>query len=156
MLQLLLALTLTFQSAVLNKAPLASWDDLKQIAPGTEIRATTADGKTLQGEFQSAGQDSLALATAKSQESLDRAQVARVQLKRQGHRMRNSLIGLGVGAGAGLGIGAALDRPTSCTVFCIGFSNLGKVIVTPLGAIVGVGTGALIPTGGWKDVYRVP
>jgi hypothetical protein len=154
--QLLLAVVLTFQGAAHGKSALASWDDLRQIVPGTDIRAKMADGKTFRGQFQTASGDSLALSTANGQESLDRIRIARVQLLRRSHRLRDTLIGLGVGAGAGLGVGAALDRGTSCTVFCIGFPKLGKAIVTPVGAILGAGTGALIPTGGWKDVYRAP
>jgi hypothetical protein len=152
----LFALVLTLQGAAQGKPALADWDDLKQIAPGAEVRATMADGKTFRGQFQRASQDSLALGTANSQESLDRTQVVRVQLMRTGHRWRNSLIGLGVGAGAGLGIGVGLDKHSMCTGFCVPWPNLGKALVTPIGAIVGFGTGAIMPTGGWKDVYRAP
>jgi len=34
------------------------------------------------------------------------------------------------------------------------FPNLGKEVLTPLGALAGAVVGALIPTGGWHDVYR--
>lgn len=75
----------------------------------------------------------------------------RVSLKKNGHRMRNALIGLGVGAGVGVGVGAAAD--TNCTGLCFG-GNFGKAIFTPLGAVAGVLVGALIPTGGWREIYK--
>jgi hypothetical protein len=32
--------------------------------------------------------------------------------------------------------------------------NLGKKVFTPLGALIGVTVGALLPTGGWHNLYR--
>ncbi len=54
----------------------------------------------------------------------------------------------------GLGIGAGTD--SSCKSFCFLDGNAGKVIFTPLGALVGVAVGVAIPTGGWREIYRAP
>ena len=49
-----------------------------------------------------------------------------------------------------------LDQRATCTDFCVVRPNLGKIIVTPIGAFVSAGAGALVPMGRWKDVYRAP
>jgi hypothetical protein len=53
-----------------------------------------------------------------------------------------------------LGFGAALDH--SCSQnggFC--FKNAGKELLPPFFGLAGAGIGALIPTGGWQEVYRL-
>ena len=80
--------------------------------------------------------------------------IASVSTKGRNHRLRNALIGFGGGAGVGLIAGTASDSgcpKNGC--FRVG-KNLGKEVLTPLGALIGVTVGALLPTGGWRDVYR--
>jgi hypothetical protein len=36
------------------------------------------------------------------------------------------------------------------------FPYFGKVVLTPLGAIIGTVVGVALPTGGWREVYRAP
>ena len=131
----------------------ANWDSVKQLTTGKEIRVTLNDGRNLRGTFQSATDEALTVAIPNSQEALSRTMVIRIASKGKGHRLRNSLIGLGVGAGAGLIAGAVADRcPAGHGCW---FPNVGKEILTPFGAAVGAIVGALIPTGRWRDVYRV-
>jgi hypothetical protein len=61
------------------------------------------------------------------------------------------LIGLGIGAGVGFGVGAGAS---TCRELCIGGKRLPEEVFTPLGAILGGIIGALIPSGGWREVYR--
>src|SRR5579864_5234178 len=128
------------------------WASLDKLAAGDQIRVSMTDGKSYKGEFQSASADSMMMVAASSQQSLAHAQVAKVAVKRDGHRGRNTLIGLGVGAAGGLAIGAAGDA--QCGHNCFLGNNIGKAVVTPIGAIIGTIIGAVWPTGGWHDVYR--
>jgi hypothetical protein len=84
--------------------------------------------------------------------------VAKVSAKDKGHRLRNTLIGLGAGAGGGLILGAVGDANSCHPGFFGCWDPLGrnglKETVTPLGALIGGIVGVLLPTGGWRDVYR--
>lgn len=144
------ALTLAAQS------PDANWDILKGLSSGAEIRVIRTPSGSVSGAFRSATADSLVIATSKGEESVARTQIARVSVKKQGHRGRHTLIGLGIGASAGLIIGAVTDARSGCSGqgFCLDFlPNGGKEIFTPLGGIVGAIIGALMPSGGWRDIY---
>lgn len=127
-----------------------NWDNIKQFAPGAEIRVEVKDRRSVRGQFDSVTDDSLLIHSSKGQETLTRQTVARVWAKRRSHRARNALIGLGLGAGAGLAVGAVAEH--NCTGLC--FNHLPEEVFTPLGAIVGGIIGAVIPTGRWREVYR--
>ena len=137
----------------------ASWDNLKTLRTGQEIRVMLNDAKSYQGELQSLSDGGITLRQAAGEQTLARQDILRISSKAQKHRGRNTLIGVAVGAGAGLGVGAVADhsaRNCGNTTPCWGpmFPNLGKEVLTPLGALAGAVVGALIPTGGWHDVYR--
>ena len=134
-----------------------NWDSVKQLGAGQEIRIVLTDGVEVRGVFLSATDDVLTFATPKSQEALTRIMVAKVFSRGKKHGWRNFLIGFGAGAGGGLIVGAITDAKTcQPTPFlgCFLGPNIGKVVFTPLGALVGGIVGALLPTGGWRDVYR--
>jgi hypothetical protein len=130
----------------------ANWANLNSLARGSEIRVSLVDGRIIRGFLQSVTSDSLAINAATSQETLLRKDVKRVQLKRQGHRGRNTLIGLAVGAAGGLAAGAGADRSRADSWF----PNAGKQILTPTGMVIGTVVGVAIPTGGWRQIYRAP
>jgi len=134
----------------------ASWDNLKTLRPGQEIRVVLKDAKYYQGEFQALSDDGVMLRQRAGEKTLNRQDILRVSSKAQMHRERNALIGTAIGAGAGLGIGAAADHSQNCSKASLGpcFPNLGKEVATPLGVLVGAVVGAVIPTGGWHDIYR--
>jgi hypothetical protein len=140
-----------------RQAARASWDNLKSLTQGQEIRVVLNDAKSYQGEFRSWSDDGITLRQAAGAQTIARQDILRVSSGAQKHRMRNALIGAAVGAGAGLAIGAAGDHNSCSTksgVFGPCFPNLGKEVFTPLGALAGAVVGAVIPTGGWHDVYR--
>ena len=143
------AAVLGLSLAAAAPAAAQSWNNVKALSMGTEVRIL-AGARTISGPVQSVTDDSLVVNSAKGQEMLTRQEVTRLSARKNGHRGRNALIGLGIGAGAGLGIGAAADNCQG--LFC--GSSLGKAIFTPLGAVAGLLVGAVIPTGGWRDVYK--
>jgi hypothetical protein len=130
-----------------------NWGNIKQLAPGADIRVELKDRGTVLGQFQSAAADSLVINSRRGQETLTQQTVARVWSVRKSHRMRNALIGLGIGAGAGLGIGAGIDSKT-CHTCLLNLPNVGKEIFTPIGALAGGLIGFFLPMGGWQEVYR--
>ncbi len=135
-----------------QQASTERWATLIQLAPGTEIRVALSGGRTVRGYLQKVTSDSLAINAATGQETLLRAEIGKVQLKRQGRRWRNTLIGFLIGTGGGLAVGAIVDHKTGGSFDLL--PNAGKEIFTPLGAIVGTVVGVAIPTGGWHEIYR--
>jgi len=138
---------------------LTSWDNLKNLRPGQEIRVALNDARSYQGELGSLSDSGITLRQAAGEQTLARQDILRVSSKAQKRRMRNALLGAAVGAGGGLGTGAALDhsaRNCGKTAFSFGpcFPNLGKEVLTPLGALAGAVVGAIVPAGGWHEVYR--
>jgi hypothetical protein len=134
-------------------AQVQPWDTVKQLPPGKEVRVTLVDGRKLRGGIQSVTDDTLVL-TSKSTETLSRATVSKVATKGKSHRGRNALIGLGIGAVGGLAAGVGFDHTCPANGCAFIGKNAGKEVLTPLGALIGVGVGALIPTGLWHDIYR--
>src|SRR5689334_14807717 len=139
--------TLLILLSVVAVAQSSEWSNVKHLAKGEEIRVSASDGKSYRGQLSEATDESLIIIAAGSQETLARAQIKRIAIKKPGHRRRNTLIGLGVGAGAGLAIGAGADH--SCAADgCFISQNFGKDVFTPLGAIIGTIIGVAWPTGG--------
>ena len=138
-------------------AAFATWDNLQSLKPGQEIRIVLNDAKSYQGELQSLSDSGITLRQAAGEQTLARQDILRVSSKTQKRRLRNALLGAGIGAGAGLGIGAAADHSQNCSqAGALGpcFKNLGKEVFTPLGALAGAVVGAVVPAGGWHEVYR--
>jgi hypothetical protein len=142
---LLIALSLGAQTP----RAIGTWDTLKSLAPGTEILASRFSQGDLRGLIQSVTDDAIVINTSKSQETVARTMVVRVAIRRKGHRLRNTFIGLGVGTGTGLAIGG-IQNATCKTFLC----GIGSAVWPPLGAIAGTIVGAIIPTGGWREVYH--
>jgi hypothetical protein len=149
----LLAAVLAATAAAQQAKPIANWANLSQIGAGSDIRVTLATGKTMRGFVQRVTAESLAINATTSQEMLSRQDIRRVELKKPGHRGRNTLIGLAVGTGVGLAAGAVADSKSGPGVM---FPDLGKVVFSSAGMLLGTVIGVALPTGGWRDVYRAP
>jgi len=135
--------------------PSADWSALSQTPAATRIRIKTSDNKTYTGQFKSAQDDMLIMTASKGEQTFPRAMVLRFAVRKPSHRGRNTLIGFAIGAAGGLTLGAIADA--RCTGNCIeGNHAYGKEIGTGLGAVIGTIIGVALPTGGWREVYRVP
>jgi hypothetical protein len=131
----------------------SEWNVVQQLTSGQEVKVVLKEGGSRRGSFESVNDTGVVIRAGKGEQTLSRDQVARILVKSKGHRVRNVLIGAGIGAGAGLGAGASIDSNCSKTsIVCTG--NKGKAILTPLFGLLGAGIGSLIPSGGWREVYR--
>jgi hypothetical protein len=149
----LAAMLLLVASSAPAQQNFTDWNTVKALATGAEVRITTGS-RTVRGRVLRITDDSLVLATGKSQEMFQQQEVTRVLLKGDSHRGRNSLIGLAGGAGIGLIIGAVGHQ--DCTGWCIFYTSRGADMAAGgiiLGGI-GAAVGALIPTRSWLEVYR--
>jgi hypothetical protein len=123
-----------------------SWDNLRQLVPGEGIRIVLNDAKSYRVTFESFDEGGIVVRTATGLQTYARDSVLRVSSKGQSHRLRNALIGAGIGAGiTAAGVGASIRNDPEA---------INGVVVMPIVALVGAGVGAVMPTGGWHDVYR--
>jgi hypothetical protein len=142
--------------------PKNDWANLKTLTAGTEMRVIATGGQTIRGSFVSVSDDALIVGQPKGERMLTRSMVASVSLKKKNHRIRHMLIGLGVGAAGGLAAGAGLDSAYPCRYMdlgCVPAPGIGKYpsnkeLVTPVGAVLGLVVGTVLPTGGWREIYR--
>jgi hypothetical protein len=147
-----------------SKRRSSSWDNLKSLAAGGEIRVVMNNVKSYQGEFESLSDDGITLREAAGEQTLARKDILRVSRKiGQDHGVRNTLVGTAVGAGAGLGIGLVANHVIWSHVNCTEGPRFGCAgppnphwgeILTPVGGLAGAIIGGVLPTGGWHDVYR--
>jgi hypothetical protein len=140
-------------SSSLSGAQNPAWNNLKQLTPGQQVRVVVNNNKSFKGQFQSTTDDAIIIRSKGTDQTLSRSSVQVVSSRRAGHRGRHALIGGAIGAGAGLGIGAAVDNDCSPnSIVCTG--NKGKAILTPVFGLLGAGIGAVLPAGGWQEIYR--
>ena len=143
---------------MVSGATIRDWSSLGSgpgLSAGAEIEARTTGNQRIRGQFKAADNDVLVIDTASGEQRLTRATVSRVSVKTRNHRLRNTLLGFGIGGVSGLTGGAIADA--RCTGKCIeGNFPLGKVVFTPFGALIGAIIGVVVPTGGWREVYRAP
>jgi len=137
--------------ALAGQSPVGNWNNVRTLAPGTEVRLEVSGQSATHGRLDLVTDDSVMLTTAKSQQTFPRQQIVRISQRKDGHRVRNALIGAGIGAGAGFGIGLAAGR---CTQFCIVSPGLIRGALAGAGAVVGAVVGVVLPSGGWKEVYK--
>ena len=154
MFTLLLSLDVSQASARTSASALqtrkANWDNLKGLAPGEEVKIAVKQGKSETGTLRGVTEDGIVLRLGTENRSFDRQSISAVFAKHEGHRARHALIGVLAGAGAGLAIGAVSDARDRNNWL---LPNLGKTLLPPMGAVVGVAFGALLPSGNWRQIY---
>lgn len=140
----------------------SDWANLRLLTAGEEIRVIVTGRQTIRGTFRSLSDETLVVVQPSGDKVLAQSAVTSVSLKKRNHRIRHILIGLGIGAAGGLAAGAGLDSAFPCRYMdlgCVPQPNVGKYpsgkeITTPIGAVLGLAVGALLPTGGWREIYR--
>jgi len=140
---------LSYSFVALGQAPKDSWDNLKGLRPGEKIEVVDSSMKALKGPFVSVSDEAITLQVDKSEQSVARANVARVSVRDTSHRTRNMLLGSGIAGGAALAV--------AIPVLAIGANEGGGcgVCVAAIAAGFGGGAalGAVIP--GSRTVYRI-
>jgi hypothetical protein len=129
----------------------ANWEAVKALTAGTPVRVA-AGSNTVRGKIDRITDDAVIVTSGKGRETFDRQQVSVVSVQKPGRRRRNALIGLAAGTGVGLGIGiAARSKPGQLDIIPNSAIVAGFTVA---GALVGTIVGVVIPTGGWREIYR--
>jgi hypothetical protein len=131
------------------KSTHANWESLKQLATGQEVRVVLNDAKSYSGQFRAVSDEAIMARVATGEQTFERQNVLRVSAKGKSRRGRNVLIGAAIGAGLGV-VAVGMD----CHYGREGCGAAGAFLGVPFGAGLGAGFAAVIPTGGWHDVYR--
>lgn len=138
-------------AAMAGQTNVGDWSAVKALAPGTQVRVA-AGSRTVSGRIGRITDDAVAVTSGNGQENFDRQQVSAVSVKKPSHRKRNTLIGLAAGTGTGLVAGLA-SRSKAGQLNVV--SNSAVVgALTAAGAVVGAIVGLVVPTGGWREIYK--
>jgi hypothetical protein len=136
--------------AAAGKAPVSNWESVQMLAPGTEVRFAAGTAKVVDGTLVSVTDTTLLiLSVGAGQQPIEKTRIASISVKKQGHRLRNTVIGLGVGLAVGAVEGVAIG---SCKTCKLDQSTLGYAMGG--GAFWGAAVGAGWRTGGWRHVYE--
>jgi len=141
----LLALSAAAQTVTPN------WDNVRALTRTADIRIVSSRPMPIVGRLESTTDDSLTVSPGS--QLVGRADISSVSVKKKGHRIRNTFIGLGIGLGAGLGIGLATVSRCQGEICGIA-AGAGVGVAGALGMISGTVVGVVWPTGGWREVYR--
>lgn len=148
-----------FAAPVLRGAPdksdTARWENLRKVTPGSAVRVVLKNIESWDGKLGTVSDNGLTMRTSGGEKTFARDSIVRVSIKGRSHRKRNLLIGLGVGAVTGVVIGVADPELGQGTCEQGSCANAGvAAMVGAAGAAGGAAIGAIIPTGGWHEVFR--
>jgi len=138
----LLAATVAAQTNTTN------WTAVQALTAGTAVQIT-AGAYTVRGKIDRITDGTLVLTSGKGQEMFTQQEITRVSVRKEGHRLRNTLVGFGAGLGAGLGIGALSEA--GCQGWFCGLNTAAGGVIGALGGTI---AGAAWPTGGWRAIYQ--
>jgi hypothetical protein len=130
----------------------SSWENLRQLTPGTKIQVVDMKLRSAEGEFRAFSDETISLRHGKNESVFQRSDVLRVNA-RGGGRLKNALVGGSIGLAIGLLGGAVLDALDDVDRTDPG-SNNGKLSGAGVGFGIGAGVGASFP--GYHTIYRAP
>jgi hypothetical protein len=137
--------------AMAAQTSVTNWSIVQALARGTQVRIV-AGSRTVAGKIERSTDDALVVTSGKNQETFGRQQVSILSVKKASHRTRNALIGLAAGTGIGLAIGlAARSKPGQLEIVPNSAVTAGFTVA---GALLGTVVGVIIPTSGWREIYR--
>ena len=133
--------------------PLAaqSWDDLRALKTGDRVKVQDTAGKERGGAFRALSDNAISIESGRSEVSIERAKVRRVQIKSSARRWRN----LAIGAGIGLALGLAADYTLGTYLrneASHGSAARALTYIAPIALFGGIGAAAA----GYKTIYRAP
>ncbi len=140
-----------------EKGDAANWENLRNVAPSSSVRVVLKNVETHEGKLQRVSDEGITISTASGEKTFARNDVLRVSTKGKSHRKRNLLIGMGAGAVTGVIVGVAdpeLGQGTCAQGSCVDAGT--AAMAGAVGAVAGAAVGAIIPTGGWHEVFRAP
>ncbi len=125
-----------------------SWDALRELRPGDQVKILDAAGNENKGAFAAFANDSVSVRSGRgSVVAVERARVHRVQVRSRSRRVRNALIGAAIGVAVGVAVdqtlGAYLRNET-------GESGRAVTYIAPI-ALFGA-VAAAMPA--YRTIYR--
>lgn len=120
----------------------SNWDNLRTLAPGQKIQVVATTAKKSSGAFVNVSDSAIVFAQADGNRTLQKQDVRSVRLMKNGHRLRNTLIGAGIGAGAGAGVTAAAWESNGF----LGGKGAGAAVGAVIGGVAGAIVGAVLPS----------
>ena len=125
-----------------------SWDTVRGLKAGDRVRVQEGGGPEHKGTVSAVTAEAISLTTGKTEVSVDRVRVKRVQVHSGTKRARN----IAIGAAIGVGVGIAIDQ-TIGTYLRNESGDEGRPVMylAPIGLFGGIGA-ALSP---YRTIYRV-
>ena len=126
-----------------------SWDSLRSLNSGERVYILDSSGKSHKGTLFAVSGQAISFTEGKSEVSMERVRVRRVQVSSSSRRLRNALIGIGIGVAVGLTtdqtLGAYLRNESSESA-----SARTVTYIAPIALFGGIA--AALP--GRKTIYR--
>jgi hypothetical protein len=125
-----------------------SWEVVRVLQPGDRVKVQESAGNTHKGAVTAVTAEAISLATGKTQVSVDRVRVKRVQIHSGTRRLRNIAIGAAIGVGLGIVVDQTIGKYLRNEV-----SDSGRPLmyVVPIGLAGGIGA-AMSP---YRTIYQV-
>ena len=124
------------------------WQSLSQLQSGQKIQLIDANHQKHSGAFSSFTDQAIVLHEGGGDQTIQRANVLRVDVQGRSHRLRNVIVAAALGAGVGAGIGYGSSKNG------IGFSKGdGAGLGAAVGFVGGAVVGAFVPSR-HKTIYR--
>ncbi len=146
---LLIVCALAMPCASSAQSKQSSWGNLSTLQAGQKIEVVETNLKKDTGTFAAVSDDGIRLNESTGEQTIPRANVMRVTLRQNKHRLRNTLIGAAVGAGAGAAIGAAAYRtakpcPPGAGLGCFNGDFVSRGEFAAFGGVIGLAGGTAV------------